>query len=103
MTIDDDDDRDPIINARIQRYFDYHGFNRLSVNSFSDEYNDVDIVFIFKQFLYLVSPFNCLFVVILFSFLCLSQWRHGGGWRPIGSSASSAIGGRSAGVADRRQ
>jgi len=74
-----------------------------NVNGFSDEYNEDDIVFIFKQFLYLVSSFNCLFVVILFSFLCLSQWRHGGGWRPIGSSASSAIGGRSAGVADRRQ
>jgi len=74
-----------------------------NVNELFYKYNEVDIVFIFKQFLYLVSPFNCSFVVILFSFLCLSQRRHGGGWRPIGSSASSAIGGRSAGVADRRQ
>jgi len=30
-----------------------------NVNGFSDEYNEVDIVFIFKQFLYLVSSSNC--------------------------------------------
>jgi len=80
----------------------FNGF-LANVNELFYKYDEVDIVFIFKQVLYLVSPFNCSFVVILFSFLCLSQRRHGGGWRPIGSSASSAIGGRSAGVADRRQ